>query len=141
LGCPTASASTLAWIAEEVFQGGHLFWREDTDEVYVVYDRDFSGADRTQGTWVLPAAKWDGSNPDGTGMSPPPGLVEPVRGFGWLWRTRLGGPGGSLGWALDKEYGRDNVARYQRFQFGLAYKASDPKVYALLDSGRFVAVR
>ncbi|MCB0212860.1 MAG: serine/threonine protein kinase, partial [Anaerolineae bacterium] len=96
LGCPIADLVTIGTIAEEVFEGGHMFWRVDTDRVYVVFDRLSDGTELSEGRWRLtePEWKWDGSNPDGIGMTPPPGLVEPRRGFGWLWRTHLGGPDG-----------------------------------------------
>lgn len=134
---------TISTIAEEVFQGGHMFWRADTEEVYVVYDRRVTGEELFEGKWsqVPKEWKWDGSNPDGVGMSPPTGLYEPRRGFGWLWRTHLDGPNGPLGWALDREYGWDNLAKYQKFEYGFAFRASDPKVYGLLFNGRFVSQR
>ncbi len=142
LGCPTGGATTIPLIAEELFQGGHTFWRSDTDEVYIVYDRNkASGAELAEGEW-LPAApswKWDGSNPEGVGMSPPPGLVEPRRGFGWLWRTHLDGPAGPLGWALDREYGFENIGQVQPFEAGLIFKGSAPRIYVLLEDGRFFA--
>lgn len=69
----------------------------------------------------------------------PPGLVEPKRGFGWLWRTHLGGADGPLGWALDREYGFDNVGQAQPFEQGVMFKGSAPKVYVLLNNGQFYA--
>lgn len=72
---------------------------------------------------------------------PPPGFVEPKRGFGWLWRTHLGRENGSLGWALDKAYGFNNVAQSQEFEHGVMFKGSDPKVYVLLYNGTFLAAR
>ena len=33
------------------------------------------------------------------------GLLEPVRGFGKVWREQLGGPQARIGWATDKERG------------------------------------
>ena len=139
LGCPIQSAIKIPTIAEEAFQGGHLFWRSDTDEVYIVYDRQFDGTEPANGAWRLHTAKWDGSNPDGVHMSPPAGLFEPKRGFGWVWRNFLGGPGGPLGWALDKEYGFDNVARVQRFERGGIFRGSDPKTYVLFDGEQYYA--
>jgi hypothetical protein len=86
-----------------------------------------------------PVWKWDGSNPDGIGLSPPPGLVEPKRGFGWLWRTHLGREDGPLGWAFDREYGFDNVGQSQNFEEGVIFKGSGARVYVLLENGRFYA--
>jgi hypothetical protein len=66
-------------------------------------------------------------------------MVEPKRGFGWLWRTHLEGPDGPLGWALDREYGFDNTGRVQQFEQGLMFKGSGPKIYVLLNNGTFYA--
>lgn len=139
LGCPTGELVRIATIAEEAFEGGHLFWRVDTDGVYIVFDRTKAGQDLAEGRWRLsePEWKWDGSNPDGVGMTPPPGLVEPRRGFGWLWRNHLGGPDGPLGWALDREYGFDNIGLSQSFEQGLIFQGSSSKMYVLLNNGRF----
>jgi hypothetical protein len=73
-----------------------MLWRMDTDQVTVLNPAN---------GWQVWDDKWDGSNPDGVGMSPPPGRYEPVRGFGWLWRTKLSGPSGPMGWATDQEKG------------------------------------
>ena len=83
----------------------------------------------------------DEPDPDGIGLTPPPNLYEPVRGFGWLWRTHLGRENGPLGWALDKAYGFDDAAQAQAFEGGVMFRGSDPKLYILLDNGEFYAIR
>ena len=141
LGCPLDDDIVIIpTIAEEAFQGGTTFWRSDTDEVYIIGDRRKNSTKRLgSGQWTTAGDwRWDGSDSDGVGMSPPSGLVEPKRGFGWLWRTHLGGADGPLGWALDREYGFDNVGRAQRFERGVIFKGSS-KVYVLLDNGQFFA--
>jgi serine/threonine protein kinase len=139
LGCPVEEARTFSTIAEEAFEGGTLFWIENTDQVYIIFDRQKGGGELAEGQWQLvpPEWKWDGSNPDGVGLSPPPGRVEPRRGFGWLWRTHLNGAAGPLGWALDREYGFDNVGQAQRFERGVMFKGSTARIYILLDNGQF----
>ena len=149
LGCPTSVQYAVNTISEQVFEDGHLFWRKDTDIVYIIYDRRNGGGDLYQGGWdksIDPATGryWSWANvgepePDGIGLTPPPGRYEPVRGFGWLWRTYLGRESGPLGWALDRAYGFDNVAQVQTFENGIMFKGSDPKQYVLLDTGQFYA--
>jgi uncharacterized protein with LGFP repeats len=141
LACPTANVVTIRKIAEQLFQGGHMFWRVDTDETYIIYDRQFDGTELYFGDWKLHPVnlKWDGSYPDGVGLVPPPNLYEPVRGFGWLWRTFYGGPDGQLGWALDEEHGWDNLAIAQTFEMGVIFRGSDPEIYVLADTGKFYA--
>lgn len=119
LGCPTAG-SAITWAAWQSFERGYMLWRSDTDHVYILHMQD--GSDLYAGTWQLRTDTWDGSNPDGVGLSPPPGLYEPVRGFGWLWRTYLGGPGSQLGWAREEEKGF--CANFQPFDAGLIFGSS-----------------
>ena len=116
LGCP-ASASHITWAAWQPFQGGAMIWRHDTDRIYVLYGP--AGTSGSSGNWQETPEewKWDGSNPDGVGLSPPPGLYEPIRGFGWLWRTHLDGPDGALGWAREEEKGF--CSSLQSFEQGL----------------------
>jgi hypothetical protein len=144
LGCPINNQITIPLIAEEAFQGGHLLWRSDTDDVYVIYDRQKTNAvELWEGRWTTDPT-WDWAavgepDPDGIGLSPPPGLVEPKRGFGWLWRTFLGRENGQLGWALDKEYGFENTGQVQNFENGVMVKGASSKKYALFNDGRFIA--
>lgn len=140
LGCPTSNQRTLSFMAEELFQGGRMFWREDLDEIYVVFDRQFDGTELFQGRWRTdPTWKWDGSYPNGTGANPPAGLVEPIRGFGWVWRNKMNGANGPMGWALDAEHGFDNMGQVQMFEQGMMFKGSSSKAYVLLNNGRFYA--
>jgi hypothetical protein len=119
LGCPTAG-SAITWAAWESFERGYMLWRSDTDDVHTLLMQD--GNDLYAGTWQLWTEKWDSSNPDGVGLSPSPGLYEPVRGFGWLWRTYLSGPDGQLGWAREEEKGF--CANIQPFESGLIFSSS-----------------
>jgi hypothetical protein len=97
-----------------------MFWRNDTDRSYILYLQ--GGSDLFAGQWQSPGLKWDGSNPDGVGMSPPKGLYEPKRGFGWLWRTYLGGSNSQLGWAKEEEKGF--CAKIQPFEKGFIFRSS-----------------
>jgi hypothetical protein len=112
VGCPTAPAG-ITWAAWEPFERGHMFWRDDQNVVYVL---SFQNGNKSTGQWQVFTDQWDGTNPDGVGLSPPPGLYEPKRGFGWLWRTRLDGPDSVLGWARDEEKGF--CAKIQPFENG-----------------------
>ena len=130
------------WFPRAESQIPRTLQRRETDLCCHVYDRTRRGGEELfEGQWQLARSdwKWDGSNPDGVGLNPPEGLVEPRRGFGYLWRTHLGGAEGPLGWALDKEYGFDNTGQAQEFERGLMFKGSGGKVYALLNNGRFYA--
>jgi hypothetical protein len=99
-----------------------MLWREDTDWAYAFTYAD--GTNAWAGDWVRgpEAWQWDGSNPDGVGMVPPPGLLEPVRGFGYVWRNFLGGPAGDLGWATFRE--RGFCASFQTLDAGLVWRST-----------------
>ncbi len=119
LGCPTTPAS-ITWAAWQPFERGHMLWRDDTNLVYVLHFRN--GTNISAGDWRLIVDQWDGSNPEGIGLSPPPGLYEPKRGFGWVWRTYLGGPSSQVGWASEEEKGF--CVKVQPFEQGLILHSS-----------------
>ncbi len=125
LGCATAPASVI-WAAWEPFERGYMLWRSDLDHIYAFFFQN--GTNLTRGSYQTggDAWKWDGSYPDGTGLTPPAGLLEPVRGFGYVWRNFLGGPSGDIGWATDEEKGF--CVRIQPFEQGLMFR-SDTVTY------------
>lgn len=144
LGCPVDNGTVVSPACEEAFEGGHLFWRSDTTQIYIVYDRDkITGQELFSGDWFIGPREWgwDGSNPNGIGLEPPPNRYEPIGGLGWLWREYLGGEEGRLGWATGKEYCFEELAMAQSYQNGLIYKSSDSKTYALLHNDKFIASR
>lgn len=99
-----------------------MLWRSDADHVYVFLFQN--GTNSTRGSYQTggDAWKWDGSFPDGTGLTPPSGLLEPVRGFGYVWRNFLGGPSSDIGWAADAEKGF--CAKIQPFEQGLIFHSN-----------------
>jgi serine/threonine protein kinase, bacterial len=76
LGCAQSRASTSG-AAEEIFQNGRMYWREDNDQIYVLYK---------SGRWEVHRDIWNDGDPDyscGTTETPP----TPIRGFGKIWCT------------------------------------------------------
>ncbi|MBA3533793.1 MAG: hypothetical protein H0T73_17895, partial [Ardenticatenales bacterium] len=140
LGCPMAPVATIPTLAEETFEGGYLFWRSDTDQVFAIFDRSKSrGTALTEGRWQTSSAwRWDGSNPEGIGLIPPDGRVEPIRGFGFVWRTFLDAQDGLLGWALEPEHSSTNVGQMQQFENGFIFLGSGSAIYILANNGTFI---
>jgi serine/threonine-protein kinase len=104
LGCVIGTATT-ATSAEQAFERGVMIWL--SGPIYVLYnDGRFQ---RYDDTFVA------GVDPERGGETPPPGLLEPVRGFGKVWRTYSDVRGG-LGWGLAAEAG--GGATIQRFERG-----------------------
>jgi len=101
-----------------------MLWRSDTNDVYILCSQQESNL--SSGSWRLIEKDWDGSNPNGVGLTPPPGLYEPKRGFGWVWRTFLGGSKSQIGWAQEEEKGF--CARVQSFENGFIFR-SDTVTY------------
>jgi hypothetical protein len=76
-------------------------------------------------TWI------SGIDPDSGNLAPPPGLVEPIRGFGKVWRSD-GALMARLGWALAGEQGV--ALTVQAFERGAAiYVPSQNTTYLLAD--------
>jgi photosystem II stability/assembly factor-like uncharacterized protein len=96
LACPVAEA-THTWTAFQPFERGFMFWRADLRNIYVLH---------ADGWWSVYDDTWDESQPtDDPSLTPPEGFLQPVRGFGKLWREQLGGPQAQVGWALEPEQG------------------------------------
>jgi len=121
LGCPTGNAAAT-WSAWEPFQHGYMWWRKDNDLAHVFNWQ--GGSDPSRGTWITggEAWEWDQSFPNGRGLTPPAGLLEPIRGFGFVWFNFLGGPDSAIGWATDIE--RGICSKVQEFEQGIIWHSS-----------------
>ncbi|MCB0176022.1 MAG: hypothetical protein KDJ97_36330 [Anaerolineae bacterium] len=139
LGCPIGQLKVVEYGAEQLMQGGHLFWRRDTDELYAIVNRNKqTGEDLLSGQWMIFSnlAVADGKVCL-VEREPPPGTPPMVSGFSWWW-CRLGaGPDGPFGWPLEKE--KEGTFITQPFVNGLAWRGSEQKIFALLSSGNFLA--
>lgn len=125
LGCPLYENPKVIQDAEQAFEKGHMFWRQDNDYAYVVYE---SGG--LSGTYQAFVDMWEEGDPEySCAASPPPGKVQPKRGFGAVWCS-LGGPSAAIGWGLGEEqgfgpgYGDPTV---QDFEHGFIFRDSDGK--------------
>lgn len=94
------------YVAEQVFQRGRMFWLEPTGQIWVLTETE-PGI----GIWqVYEDLFEEGGTESDPNLIPPDGLMQPVRGFGLVWRSNPGVRDG-LGWALDTELGF--VANYE----------------------------
>ncbi|MCX7669086.1 MAG: hypothetical protein N2439_03315, partial [Anaerolineae bacterium] len=122
LGC-ALNPPTQSDAATERFQYGRMIWRRSNDMIYVLYD---------DGDWAMFADIYEEGAPEPGGFQPPAGLRTPVRGFGAIWRTKLGGTAARIGWATQDEYAVSVV--FQDFERGLMLEM-EGKVYLLGDNG------
>lgn len=142
LGCPLQQRPQTIQDAEQSFQNGHMLWRMDNRQIYVIYEQ----GTRT-GTFEAFSDRWSEGDPEySCPASPPPSLVQPKRGFGVVW-CQLGAARAPIGWGLGQEAGfspgnGDPLA--QDFERGTILRDSDGKsrgmAYVLFRDGTFVRV-
>ncbi len=110
LGCPTGNPPLTLSLqaAYQQFERGTMIWLVDTPtSIYVLYsDGSFQRFDDS----FVP-----GVDPVSGGELSPPGLFEPVNGFGKVWRT-FDNVRAQLGWATIQEAG--TLATVQNFERG-----------------------
>lgn len=113
--CPTAPV--VSWAAEQNFERGVMIWIEAEDAIYVLYDspQAYPHWDRFPDEWDLGEPESDPS------LEPPPGLQQPVRGFGLVWREQ-DYVREQLGWAVEQEQGyRTVMQRTTRYKYNSWY--------------------
>lgn len=125
LGCPTNSVVTYS-SAVQTFERGVMVWMNESGGVIYVFNNNGT-FQRYPDTFVA------GQDPDSGGETPPTGLIEPVRGFGKVWRTMAGVRDG-VGWGITPEAG--DTATIQDFTNGrLIYLPTRGNILALTYSG------
>jgi hypothetical protein len=143
LGCPLFQVPKPIQDAEQPFENGHMFWRQDSDDIYVVYEHGVLA-----GTYQTFPDSWsEGDPPYACAASPPPGRLQPIRGFGVVWCS-LGGPNVAIGWGLEEEAGfwaGSGDPLVQDFERGVILRDSDGTTQGLAyvlfsSSGTFVRV-
>lgn len=104
--CPLTQETI--WAAYEPFEHGHMVWRSDTREIWVLCDGGYYEAyDDT----------YQEGQPSDIEDVPPQGLLAPVRGFGKVWAT-LPWVRARLGWATGPESGYDMLIETLRVGYG-----------------------
>ncbi len=129
LGCPTAPSVTMRLVSQP-FQTGFMFWRE-TKEIFALSTAAFQ-RDATVDTYWRLTDTWNESLPaSDPGLVAPPGLIQPVRGFGFAWRSN---PAirAALGWALSSEQVYD--AAWEEFERGWMMTGPTGAIFALSPS-------
>jgi hypothetical protein len=118
--CP-GDAPLASYAAAQRFEHGLMIWIEALDAYYVLADHDHKVSGDAQGWSSLtslrvirgPLDLKPGASPENRlAETPPTGRVEPVSGFGLVWRGEVVGAEGNrgaLGWALEPEYGFDTL--------------------------------
>jgi hypothetical protein len=120
VGCPVEHETALPSAASEQFQGGYMFWRGDTQTIYVFF---WGSPNDTVGTWQQFPDTWKDGDPEPTPDQPAPtGLYIPVRGFGKIWNENSN-IRQVLGYATEPE--QSLTGAWQAYQHGSALWTSD----------------
>jgi hypothetical protein len=111
-------------VGEQAFQGGAMLTRADTSQVFVLV--------RSSGRWLTFPNTWRPGEVLAPTGARPPGTLEPLRGFGKVWRdqpaVKL-----QLGWPVYEE--RNAGGSIQAMENGTLVRSSYGVVYALLNDG------
>lgn len=102
-GCPSNEAQASAQV-EQRFEKGAMIWLEATHEIFILF------ADDETPQWLRVADSFQDGQPESDpSLSPPTdGLLQPVRGFGLVWRTNANVQR-RLGWAIESEVGYEGM--------------------------------
>lgn len=94
--CP-AQAALISDAAEQSFEHGFMLWLAREDRIYILFN------DNSSPHWNAYTDEWDPGEPENDPtLNPSPGLVQPVRGFGLIWREQPS-VRERLGWATGEE--------------------------------------
>jgi hypothetical protein len=123
LGCAIQTEQSI-WAAEEVFQGGYMFWRGDSYYIFTLYNNGtFQGFNDT---WTTAEPEWDSS------IVAPPGYYQPKRGFGKVWRNNSW-VRATMGWGTTEE--RGFTGSVQQFERGMMFWSNVRGIYVLYNDG------
>ncbi len=100
--CP-ADAPLNSPAASQVFERGQMIWLSSQSRIYVLFN------DGKKPAWIAYTDEFKDGQPErDNSLSPPPGLAQPIRGFGLVWRTKEK-VRERLGWATGPETGYEGV--------------------------------
>lgn len=122
LGCPVDAGQAINLVYQP-FERGRMFWR-DTRQIYVL---------QPNASLAIVPDGWTEGQPasDDAYVPPSPDLLQPVRGFGLVWRNNES-LRNAIGWATQGESPIPSF--WQTFDNGVLFLGDNGAVYALLTS-------
>lgn len=127
IGCPTAPPFAVN-LVQQSFQKGFMFWR-DTRQIYVLSTSAIQQNASVDTLWVVTDGWNEGMPASDASFSPPEGLLQPVRGFGLVWRSNQQ-IRDTLGWSVVGE--QPFQATWQDFERGWMMTGADGRTFALV---------
>jgi hypothetical protein len=116
--CPAEEAAE-SYAAAQYFERGLMIWIEDEDFFYVFYEGEDEYGRQSFDSTPAQSVKPGASEENRVGEEPPPGLYEPVSGFGLVWRGEVEGIHPKvrerLGWATAAEFGYTLATQCQMY--------------------------
>ena len=129
-GCAPGEATVTTQV-EQTFERGLMIWVQAQNRIYVLFN------DGLRPAWTYyPDEFRDGQPQDDPSISPPPGLSQPIRGFGLVWRSHPP-VRARLGWATASEAPFDGALQGDAtVEGGVMYlRARNGNILALSDRG------
>ncbi|MBN1681035.1 MAG: hypothetical protein JW966_12170 [Anaerolineae bacterium] len=118
---PTYTTTRAAFMR---FEKGYMFWLDDSKEVFVM-----PGYTDLNGPLSVYSDTWQDGMPEvDASLEVPPGLIQPDRGFGIVWRNNPQ-VRDALGWAKDRAHGY--TALVVRDNGRILISCPDNRVYEL----------
>jgi hypothetical protein len=118
LGCPVSGGASIQMVTQP-FERGHMFWR-DSRQIYAL---------ALSGQFWQMTDTWQEGMPDSDpAYSPPAGLLQPVRGFGLVWRNSPQ-VRDALGWGTLPEAPYSST--WQDFERGAMFVGNNGHAYAI----------
>lgn len=104
---PTPFVAPEVGVAEQLFERGRMFWLEPNGQIWVLVITE-----EGRGTWAAYEDTFSAADPESDpSLTPPADRLQPVRGFGKLWRENVE-VRDALGWAVTPEYGYNSAYEY-----------------------------
>jgi hypothetical protein len=107
LGCPTGSPQPVGGVFQ-TYEHGVMFWRESDKSIFVLSDASGQQSDSGGSWWRLDDTFEEGEPESDPSLVPPDGLLQPVRGFGKVWRSN-GFIREATGWATAPEQAAEST--------------------------------
>ena len=103
------------FIAEQEFERARFFWLEPAERSQSIWVLFYEKDSPVKGKWgIFEDTFEEGEVSLDPNIVPPEGFLQPIRGFGKLWRNNLELKE-DVGWALEREFGY--IAEY-RYEYG-----------------------
>lgn len=118
LGCPVGAGASEQ-LAAQPFERGTLYWRQNKQIYALANSGQF---------WQVPDTWQEGMPADDPSFSAPAGLVQPIRGFGLVWRTNQA-IRDAVGWGTQSETLTDGF--WQDFERGAMLQGLNGQIVAI----------